>query len=85
MAFTYDLRLTTKICEGKTGGGTQNQTGVHGFADTPMISNSIFYNVWPCIVFDVLFAPRNSAANGDQMASSGKDSSRCNLSGIPTN
>jgi hypothetical protein len=29
----------------KTGGGTQNRTGVHGFADMLMISNSIFYNV----------------------------------------
>jgi hypothetical protein len=27
------------------GGGTQNRTGVHGFADIVMISNSIFYNV----------------------------------------
>jgi hypothetical protein len=26
------------------GSGTQNQTGVHGFADTLMISNSIFFN-----------------------------------------
>jgi hypothetical protein len=26
------------------GGGTQNRTGVHGFADTPMIYNSIFFN-----------------------------------------
>ena len=26
------------------GGGTQNRTGVHGFADIAMIYNSIFYN-----------------------------------------
>jgi hypothetical protein len=66
------------------GGGTQNRTGVHGFADTLMISNSIFFNEKPCEQFDVLFAESNLASIDGQMASSGIDRLGDLMSGKPT-
>ena len=82
--FVVQLESTLKGVFEVTGGGTQNRTGVHGFADMLVILNSIFYNVQPGLQFDVLFTESNLESSGGRLALSGIDRSNDLMSGKAT-